>query len=729
MADIKLIVDTKSVDRAIDKIDRLRTGVGAASKAQKEYTAAQKQEQAATKAYAQARREATEANARFDAQQRKIAQVQKEAADSARKQAQEITRLRSKYVEGYGASQKFKKEIRDLIQAKRKGIITTDQYGDAVQRLKADFRDFQGGVVKGSNQFASYNTSVYKANQRTKRFASVGLQQAGYQVGDFAVQLQGGTNAAVAFGQQGSQLLGIFGAFGAVMGAVLAVTTAIVAPMLDSAEAGGKMSEEFSKLGDQLQTIEPILTSIKDGLVVLKEFAIDAANVILNNLDRIVVYGATVASFFAGKWVAGFVKARFATLGLAGAIGVLKKALLRFLPTAVLIAVGELVFLFVKLVKGAGSFGEALKLLTNVASGVWTDIGNGARGLWNILSGVSKAIQGSFVSAFAEIGKKWDALVNGMAAAWNTIAETQFGETLGFGKMGTSSVGSSLGSVAEGLRSEGISRIERGGELLKSAKGLENTREAVDKLREAMSKADEEGKRIDIRDWLGLGGGSGEDGDSAGGSGGSSAADDMTRELTKVEENIQSVADTMKNSMSDAFMSMVEGTKSFKDAMREMARAVIKQLFDILVVQQLVGSFDVETGKGSGLVGGIMKLFTGGFANGAAFSNGKVTAFADGGVVNQPTMFPMANGAGLMGEAGPEAIMPLKRGKNGKLGVQVEGNSQQPIVINQSFNFSANGDESVKRIIAQEAPKIANLTQKQILDQRARGGAFKTTFG
>lgn len=84
---------------------------------------------------------------------------------------------------------------------------------------------------------------------------------------------------------------------------------------------------------------------------------------------------------------------------------------------------------------------------------------------------------------------------------------------------------------------------------------------------------------------------------------------------------------------------------------------------------------------------------------------------------------------GLMGEAGPEAVMPLKRGKNGKLGVQVEGGSQQPVVINQSFNFSANGDESVKRIIAQEAPKIANLTQKQILDQRRRGGVMKSTFG
>ena len=51
------------------------------------------------------------------------------------------------------------------------------------------------------------------------------------------------------------------------------------------------------------------------------------------------------------------------------------------------------------------------------------------------------------------------------------------------------------------------------------------------------------------------------------------------------------------------------------------------------------------------------------------------------------------------------------------------------VTIHQSFNFSANGDESVKRIIAQEAPRIANLTQQQIMDQRRRGGAMKSTFG
>jgi len=59
-------------------------------------------------------------------------------------------------------------------------------------------------------------------------------------------------------------------------------------------------------------------------------------------------------------------------------------------------------------------------------------------------------------------------------------------------------------------------------------------------------------------------------------------------------------------------------------------------------------------------------------ADGGAWSGGRqIQAYADGGVVGGPTMFPMSGGkTGLMGEAGPEAIMPLKRGKNGKLGVE-----------------------------------------------------------
>ena len=68
------------------------------------------------------------------------------------------------------------------------------------------------------------------------------------------------------------------------------------------------------------------------------------------------------------------------------------------------------------------------------------------------------------------------------------------------------------------------------------------------------------------------------------------------------------------------------------------------------------------------LMGGLFK-----FADGGSFTQGRVMPFANGGVVNGPVTFPMRRGVGLMGEAGPEAIMPLARGADGKLGVRSAG--------------------------------------------------------
>lgn len=108
---------------------------------------------------------------------------------------------------------------------------------------------------------------------------------------------------------------------------------------------------------------------------------------------------------------------------------------------------------------------------------------------------------------------------------------------------------------------------------------------------------------------------------------------------------------------------------------------------------------------------------------------GAANMYADGGVVTRTTPFREANGSlGIMGEAGPEAILPLKRGPNGKLGVAMNGGSGQ-VVINQSFNFSANGDDSVKKIIASEAPKIAKITERSIINSRQRGGSIRKVFG
>ena len=201
----------------------------------------------------------------------------------------------------------------------------------------------------------------------------------------------------------------------------------------------------------------------------------------------------------------------------------------------------------------------------------------------------------------------------------------------------------------------------------------------------------------------------------------------------------QALADTLESSMSDAFTSMVDGTKSFKDAMKDMARAVIKQLFEILVVQRMVGSFDSKAGTGSGLVGMIMGA-VGGMGAGTSTNaiSGPMTSsirppkmYADGGVVTRATGFGTSGGgSGIMGEAGPEAIMPLKRGSNGKLGVQMEGSGGgDTIVVHQNFNFQSNGDDSIKKLIAQAAPQISAMTKSSLLNDRRRGGATKAAFG
>jgi len=115
-----------------------------------------------------------------------------------------------------------------------------------------------------------------------------------------------------------------------------------------------------------------------------------------------------------------------------------------------------------------------------------------------------------------------------------------------------------------------------------------------------------------------------------------------------------------------------------KDVGRSMANAALNA-----AVKPVTNHFSgLVTGGVDSLVKGLLP-----FANGGSLVQGRVTAFASGGVVNGPTTFPMRGGIGLMGEAGPEAIMPLTRGADGRLGVQANGqagNRPASIVVNIS---------------------------------------------
>ena len=102
---------------------------------------------------------------------------------------------------------------------------------------------------------------------------------------------------------------------------------------------------------------------------------------LFDNLGRLATYAATFAGLMAGRWVAGLVAAAVSVRGLATALVVLRGALIRTGIGALIVAAGEMVYQFGRLVTGAGGFGEAMSLLGDVASEVWERIKLGGRSL------------------------------------------------------------------------------------------------------------------------------------------------------------------------------------------------------------------------------------------------------------------------------------------------------------------------------------------------------------
>lgn len=176
-------------------------------------------------------------------------------------------------------------------------------------------------------------------------------------------------------------------------------------------------------------------------------------------------------------------------------------------------------------------------------------------------------------------------------------------------------------------------------------------------------------------------GGSGGSGGGSG-SGGGGSVPKITNDIKELNIQIQSLnisGERMKQTMGQAFADIVTGASNAEDALAGVLNA-----FASTAAQS---AFNVGFGG----------LFPN--ADGNAFSRGKLTPFANGGVVNSPTVFPMAKGMGLMGEAGPEAILPLKRGKGGRLGVEAGGvGGEITLNVTLSDDLDARIDNRAQRV-------------------------------
>ena len=126
-----------------------------------------------------------------------------------------------------------------------------------------------------------------------------------------------------------------------------------------------------------------------------------------------------------------------------------------------------------------------------------------------------------------------------------------------------------------------------------------------------------------------------------------------------------------------AFDGLVFDGRSLSEALATVGEAMSRTVYNN-AMKPVTDQF------GGLLAGGVNSLVSSlsPFEMGGAFSQGRVTPFAKGGVVSGPMNFPMRGGTGLMGEAGPEAIMPLTRGADGKLGVAAQGGQAVNITMN-----------------------------------------------
>ena len=106
-------------------------------------------------------------------------------------------------------------------------------------------------------------------------------------------------------------------------------------------------------------------------------------------------------------------------------------------------------------------------------------------------------------------------------------------------------------------------------------------------------------------------------------------------------------------------------------------------------------------------------------AKGNVFAENKILPYARGGIVSRPTIFPMADGMGLMGEAGPEAVMPLKRGRGGRLGVEASGGVGNIVVNVDASGSSVEGDSARSQEFGRA---LAAAIQSEMIKQKRQGG-------
>tara|TARA_R110000824_G_scaffold17902_4_gene71711 strand:- start:46 stop:2184 length:2139 start_codon:yes stop_codon:yes gene_type:complete len=688
---------------------------------------------------------------------------------------------------------KFERNLLIIEAAMRKGDISARRYSAELNKQAKQLSRLGGTYAKANSEVRSYAATLRKttddqlklamatnvAGKSTNKFGMY-AQQVGYQVGDFFVQVQSGTSALVAFGQQGTQLAGLLpGVYGAVIGISLAIGTMLLRSFMDVNSAAKKAAEEIKAFEEALKKARSEIQGMRDDLVFLQSGfentfeltftqAIDKATDKLGEaeekLEVLLTKQALLATGAAGGItfsIGGFGKSaedkvedakeavKLAKLELINARELARQAKQRARDEAITKSLGvarqeqtereldalekaaaEEEKIAQSQTKRFESQRDALKLKTlqvNLEQRTEDKLliqqaielrkielqhksGEITRGQALELSALTRELinQKTNLKELTEAEKARLALIKLQVDLENKRgrARDKIVNNLEFFDPRNES---GLSGVVVKNRDSPQKSDKKGGKtpaekLAEEIKALQDRATLENKLvglfdnerdvkSELIQLQQEYGKLIDkdklkeIQYQLDL----------------EQAAKKQQQALQDTMDRQKEFADLIANSMGNSMMSIVEGTQSVKDAFRSMAADIVKHLYKVLVVQQMIKAIGGAVG---GPIGGALEDFS--------FDGGGYTGSGP-------------RSGGLDGRGGFMAMMhPQETVVDHTKGQSAGGDN---VVINQSFNFAANGDDSVKKIIAQAAPQIAQMTKNSMLNDRRRGGTTKAVFG
>jgi hypothetical protein len=641
--------------------------------------------------------------------------------------------LSRKFKPLYSTSKLYEKTLKDLNKAQQLGVITDKQRSVSIEQLNRDFQ-------QGTGIFSAHANMMNKGMNKL----GVATQQAGYQVGDFLVQVQSGTNPMVAFSQQMTQMVGVLyllppatlnakiGFMGlklsmsfliAGLGIAIPLLGALGAAFLRSGKDAKESSDEVKTFADAIDSINKKTDELNQKrLSLVTEFDPDAYKARLKQqglIDKIVeleirATGEKKSQADLTLNLADLFKKQLSdeTKLLALALNRKKNAQER------LDAVEKEKEVQEKLLDLQKATAVLAIKNTQLAKDQAADQKARIKDIQTAIDAEKKSLQDKILLAKEEViyGKDSVHYQDLVAKLERDKYETQLESNGILGKNKTEvlavydklqlQLGAlklvndqekarlNLLSLQQSLMPTGLAS-GRGGDPRQR-----NTRyqqefgyKTIDELIAEHNAKNKTNKATQ-------------------------KAIDLTRELTDAQKQQVAVADSVSGAFGDFFMGLVDGTTSAKDAFRSMAADIIQQLYRILVVEQLVQSI-----KGA---------VTGAFAPASA-------AGTEGTVAppRKPTkIFGKYEGGGYTGSG------PRSGGLDGKGGFMAMLHPRETVIdhtkgqgsggnvnIVQNFSFTANGDDSVRKIIAQAAPQIAKMTQQQIVDSRRRGGAMKAAFG